>query len=55
LLAIDWGSSALRGALIDGSREVVDERGMLHVAPHEFENALEAEFGDWLISPARAA
>jgi len=55
LLAIDWGSSALRGALIDDSGAVVDERscerGMLRVAPHEFENALEAEFGDWLDLP----
>jgi 2-dehydro-3-deoxygalactonokinase len=55
LLAIDWGSSMLRGALIDDSGVVIDERaserGMLHVAPGEFEAALEAEFGDWLDQP----
>jgi 2-dehydro-3-deoxygalactonokinase len=52
LLAIDWGSSKLRGALIDDSGAVVDERscdrGMLRIAGGAFEAALEAEFGDWL-------
>ena len=55
LLAIDWGSSKLRGALLDESGALVAERscerGMLHVAPPEFEAALEAEFGDWLDLP----
>lgn len=55
LLAIDWGSSRLRGALIDEAGAVVAERscerGMLHVAPPEFDAALEAEFGDWLDLP----
>jgi len=56
LLAIDWGSSTLRGALIDDdSGAVVDERscprGMLHVAPGGFAAVLEAEFGDWLDRP----
>ena len=51
LLAIDWGSFALRGAHIDDSGAVVDERfsecGMLHVG-REFEAVFEAEFGDWM-------
>jgi len=55
LLAIDWGSSKLRGALIDNSGAVLDERscdrGMLYTAPGGFEAVLEAEFGDWLDLP----
>ena len=55
LLAIDWGSSKLRGALIDDSGVVSHERscerGMLHVATGAFEATLDAEFGDWLGVP----
>jgi 2-dehydro-3-deoxygalactonokinase len=55
LLAIDWGSSALRGALIDDSGAIVAERscarGMLQIGPGGFEAALEAEFADWLDLP----
>jgi len=36
-LAIDWGTSALRGALIDDSGAILDERscrrGLLHIGP----------------------
>ena len=56
LLAIDWGSSALRGALLDDAGAVIAERacarGMLTVAPGGFAAVLDAEFGDWLGGPA---
>ena len=52
LLAIDWGSSALRGALLDADGKVVDERavarGMLTVDPGAFGAVFEANFGDWM-------
>ena len=55
LLAIDWGSSTLRGALLDGDGTVVDERsrasGMLNVAPGGFDAAFEDAFGDWMDVP----
>jgi 2-dehydro-3-deoxygalactonokinase len=55
LLAIDWGSSALRGALVADDGIVVDERsaprGMLTVEPGGFDAAFEAEFGDWMDWP----
>jgi 2-dehydro-3-deoxygalactonokinase len=55
LLAIDWGSSSLRGALLDSGGNVLDERsrpsGMLHVARGDFDAAFEAAFGDWMDLP----
>ena len=52
LLAIDWGSSALRGAMLDADGQVVDERavarGMLTVEPGGFAAVFEANFGDWM-------
>ncbi len=55
LLAIDWGSSALRGALLDSSGAVLEERtvarGMLTVAPGEFGAVFESHFGDWIAVP----
>ncbi|MDQ6679723.1 MAG: 2-dehydro-3-deoxygalactonokinase [Pseudomonadota bacterium] len=52
LLAIDWGSSALRGALLDADGKVVDERaiarGMLTIAPGGFAEVFESQFGDWM-------
>jgi len=52
LLAIDWGSSALRGALLDESGRVLDERavarGLLTIEPGGFAAVFEAEFGDWM-------
>ena len=52
LLAVDWGSSSLRAALIDGEGTVVDVRstasGMLKVERSGFDVVFEAEFGDWM-------
>lgn len=52
LLAVDWGTSALRGALLTADGTVLAEhaapRGLLHVPPGGWEAAFEAEFGVWL-------
>jgi 2-dehydro-3-deoxygalactonokinase len=51
-VAVDWGTSSLRGALIDASGQVVEERpftrGIMTVAPGEFPAVFEECFGDWL-------
>ena len=55
LLAIDWGSSALRGALLADDGRVVEERaaprGMLTVEPGGFDAVFEEHFGDWMDVP----
>jgi 2-dehydro-3-deoxygalactonokinase len=55
LLAIDWGSSALRGALLDDAGNVREQRsaarGMLTVEPGAFAALFEATFGDWMDVP----
>ncbi|MEP7056932.1 MAG: 2-dehydro-3-deoxygalactonokinase [Caldimonas sp.] len=55
LLAIDWGSSALRGALLDDRGNVLDRReiarGLLTIAPGGFGDVFEAHFGDWMRRP----
>jgi 2-dehydro-3-deoxygalactonokinase len=52
LLAVDWGSSSLRGAWMDAAGTVIEERsfdrGILTVAPGEFPAVFEACFGDWM-------
>ena len=52
LLAIDWGTTSLRGALIDARGRIVARRalphGILQVAPGDFAAAFERHFGDWL-------
>jgi 2-dehydro-3-deoxygalactonokinase len=51
LLALDWGTSSLRGAMIDGEGRVVEERafgtGILAVPPGGFPQVFEDLFGDW--------
>ena len=51
LLAVDWGTSALRGALLAADGQVLAEhaaaRGLLHIAPGGWAAAFEAEFGPW--------
>ena len=51
LLAIDWGTSALRGALLDERGKVLDQReaarGLLTIAPGGFAAVFESHFGDW--------
>jgi 2-dehydro-3-deoxygalactonokinase len=52
IVAIDWGTSSLRGARLDAQGEVIDERasiqGILSVPPGGFEAVFQAQFGDWL-------
>ncbi len=52
LLAVDWGTSALRGALLAADGTVLAEhaapRGLLSVPPGGWAGAFEAEFGAWM-------
>lgn len=52
LVAVDWGTSSLRGARLDSAGAVLEERafarGILTVAPGEFPAVFESCFGDWL-------
>lgn len=52
LLALDWGTTSLRGALLDNTGQVLQEhavaRGILTVAPAEFAPVFEANFGHWM-------
>jgi 2-dehydro-3-deoxygalactonokinase len=54
LLAIDWGTSSLRGALLDNDGAVLEERaferGILTVAPGKFATVFASCFGDWMQS-----
>lgn len=51
LLAVDWGTSSLRGALLDPQGRVMEERafarGILTIQPGGFPAVFEACFGDW--------
>ena len=55
LLALDWGTSSLRGAQLDAQGQALEERsfgrGILTVAPGEFPSVFEACFGDWMQAP----
>ncbi len=52
LVAVDWGSSSLSGALIAPGCRVLEERsfarGILSVAAGEFPAVFESCFGDWM-------
>ena len=52
LIAIDWGTSSLRGARFDAQGHQLDERhfprGILTVAPGGFPAVFNQCFGDWL-------
>ncbi len=52
LIAIDWGTSSLRGARFDAQGLALDERhfprGILTVPAGEFPTVFEECFGDWL-------
>lgn len=52
LLALDWGTSSLRGALIAPDGRVLEERsfarGILTVGSGEFPTIFESHFGDWM-------
>jgi 2-dehydro-3-deoxygalactonokinase len=55
LIAIDWGTSSLRGARLADDATVLEERsvarGVLSVAPGEFAAVFEQHFGDWMSRP----
>ncbi len=59
MIAIDWGTSSLRGALLDRQGAVLQERsaplGILHVPPGGFEAAFNDHFGDWMRAPGQVA
>jgi 2-dehydro-3-deoxygalactonokinase len=52
LVAVDWGSSSLRGARLAPDGTVVEQRsfprGVLNVAPGTFEAVFDELFGDWM-------
>jgi 2-dehydro-3-deoxygalactonokinase len=52
LVAIDWGTSSLRGALLDAGGKVLEERsdprGILKVPAGGFPAVFEALFADWM-------
>jgi 2-dehydro-3-deoxygalactonokinase len=52
LLALDWGTTSLRGAQIDSEGRVSDTRhfaqGILSVPPGQFGQVFERCFGDWM-------
>lgn len=58
LLALDWGTSSLRGARIDAQGRVLDERsferGILTVPAGGFPDVFESCFGDWARADAQA-
>jgi 2-dehydro-3-deoxygalactonokinase len=55
LIAIDWGTSSLRGARLDPNGQVLEERafarGILTVPPGGFAAVFDQHFGDWLQAP----
>ena len=55
LIAIDWGTSSLRGARLDASGQVLAARefprGILTVPPGQFEAVFNELFGDWMQAP----
>ena len=55
LIAIDWGTSSLRGARLDTEGQVLESRefarGILTVPPGQFESVFHELFGDWMVTP----
>lgn len=56
-VAVDWGTSSLRGALIADDGRVLDERhaprGILSVPAGGFPGVFDELFGDWMAVPER--
>ncbi|PUE06829.1 2-dehydro-3-deoxygalactonokinase [Limnohabitans sp. T6-5] len=52
LIAIDWGTSSLRGARLGTTGQVLESRefsrGILTVPPGQFEAVFHEHFGDWM-------
>jgi 2-dehydro-3-deoxygalactonokinase len=57
LLAVDWGTSSLRAALLDTQGQVLEarqfEQGILHVPVGAFESVFQHRLGDWMEDPDR--
>lgn len=55
LIAIDWGTTSLRGARLGSKGQVLESRefsrGILSVAPGQFEAVFNELFGDWMKAP----
>jgi 2-dehydro-3-deoxygalactonokinase len=55
LIAIDWGTSLLRGARLGTTGQVLESRefprGILTVPPGQFEAVFKEHFGDWIQDP----
>ena len=55
VMAIDWGTSSLRGARLGTSGQVLESRefprGILTVPPGQFEAVFDELFGDWMQEP----
>ena len=55
LIAVDWGTSSLRGARLDARGDVLEERsferGILTVPSGGFPAVFEQSFGDWMREP----
>jgi 2-dehydro-3-deoxygalactonokinase len=55
VIAIDWGTSSLRGARLDSTGQVLESRefprGILTVSPGQFEAVFHEHFGDWMQAP----
>lgn len=55
MVAIDWGTTALRGARLGPGGIALEERrfehGVASVAPNTFEAVFDTHFGDWISSP----
>lgn len=55
LIAIDWGTSSLRGARLSVTGQVLESRefarGILTVPPGQFEAVFNELFGDWMAAP----
>jgi len=52
LVAVDWGTSSLRGALINSEGVLLEKRafpqGIMQVAHGQFQHVFEQRFGDWM-------
>ncbi len=52
LIAVDWGTSSLRGALLDEAGQVLEEKsaplGILNVPDGDFAGVFAGQFSDWL-------
>lgn len=55
MIAVDWGTSSLRGARLDDAGQVLEEKsaplGILNVLNGDFAGTFSAQFGDWMKSP----